>query len=44
MANLLGINSRTYYNWIKEESDIPSSALIKMSKIFNVTIDYLLKA
>lgn len=39
----LGISLRTYYNWINEETDVPSSALLKMSILFNTTIDYLLK-
>ena len=43
MAKKLGISLKTYYNWIREETDVPSSALLKMSKIFNVGIDYLLE-
>lgn len=42
MAERLNISPKTYYNWITEATDIPSSALIKMRKMFNVTIDYLL--
>lgn len=42
LAKKLGISSRTYYNWITEENDIPSSALIKMSIFFNKSIDYLI--
>lgn len=43
LAKELGVSAKTYYNWINEETDVPSSALIKMSKLFGVDIDYLLK-
>lgn len=43
LAKSLGVTTRTYYNWINEDTDVPSSALIKMSKIFRVGIDYLLE-
>lgn len=43
LSNSLGISTRTYYNWINEDTDVPSSALIKMSKIFGVEIGYLLE-
>lgn len=43
LAKSLGISTRTYYNWINEETDVPSSALIRMSKLFHVGIDYLLE-
>lgn len=43
LAKSLGISTRTYYNWINEDTDVPSSALIKMSKMFQVGIDYLLE-
>lgn len=42
LAKTVGVSIKTYYNWINEETDVPSSALIKMSKLFNVDIDYLL--
>lgn len=42
ISNILGISPRTYYNWVTEEKDIPSSALVKMSKLFKTSIDYLL--
>ena len=42
LSQELGISVKTYYNWINEETDVPSSALIKMSKMFGVDIDYLL--
>lgn len=43
LASCLGITVRTYYNWLNEETDTPSSALIKMSVIFDTSIDYLLE-
>lgn len=38
----LGIAIKTYYNWLNGANPIPSDALIKMSKLFNVTLEYLL--
>lgn len=43
MAKAFGISSRTYYNWINEKTDIPSSSLVKMAKMFDVNIDYLIE-
>lgn len=43
LSKKLGISTKTYYNWINEETDVPSSALIEMSKLFQTDIDYLLK-
>lgn len=43
LARKLGISVRTYYNWINGETDIPGSALLKMAKMFNVSIEYLLE-
>lgn len=42
LAKKLGVTMRTYYNWINEETDIPSSALIKMSALFHTDVNYLL--
>lgn len=42
IANVMGISTKTYYNWINEETDIPSSALLKLSSLFGVGIEYLL--
>lgn len=42
LAKDLGISVKTYYNWINEETDIPGSALLKLAKIFSVSIEYLL--
>lgn len=43
LSQKLGTTPKTYRGWISEEIDIPSSALIKMSKIFSTDIDYLLE-
>lgn len=43
MAKAFGVSSRTYYNWINEKTDIPSSSLVKMAKMFDVNIDYLIE-
>lgn len=42
LAKKLGISVKTYYNWINEETDVPSSALLRMSKMFGTDVDYLL--
>lgn len=42
LSEKLGVTTRTYYNWINEKTDIPSSALLKMSYVFNVDVGYLL--
>lgn len=43
LAKQLGVSVKTYYNWINEDTDVPSSALLKMSALFGTNIDYLLK-
>ena len=43
LARELNISVKTYYNWIYEQTDVPSSALLKMSALFGVDINYLLK-
>jgi transcriptional regulator with XRE-family HTH domain len=42
LSEKLGVSTKTYYNWINEKTDIPSSLLLKMSCIFNVDMEYLL--
>lgn len=42
LAKKLGISMKTYYNWINEDTDVPSSALLKMARMFGTDIDYLL--
>ena len=41
-AERLGVETKTYYNWIKGVNPIPSDKLILLSKICNASIDYLL--
>lgn len=43
LAEALGISLKTYYNWVNGETDIPGSALLKMAKLFKVSIEYLLE-
>ena len=42
LAQLIGVTTKTYYNWISGAYPIPSNALIKMADMFDVTTDYLL--
>ncbi len=43
LAKELGISVKTYYNWINEETDIPSTKLVLMARMFGTNIDYLLE-
>lgn len=43
VAGKLGVSMRTYCNWIKEETDIPGVALIKLSRMFGTSMDYLMQ-
>lgn len=43
LSERLGITPKTYRGWVNEETDIPSSALIKLAKLFKTDIDYLLE-
>lgn len=43
IANKLGVSTRTYCNWIKEETDIPGIALIKLGKMFGTDVTYLMQ-
>lgn len=42
LALRLGVSRKTLYNWCNC-GNIPQSALLKMSEIFNCSIDYLLE-
>ena len=42
LTRRLGISVRTYNNWIKERTPIPSNKLIALSKILDVSIDEML--
>lgn len=41
LASILNISTKTYYNYLRGAA-IPSQILLKLSKIFNCSIDYLL--
>lgn len=41
LSKRLGISRKTYYNWMRN-GKIPQPMLIKMSKMFNASVDYLL--
>lgn len=41
ISKKLGIDRKTYDNWM-ESGKIPASALIQLSELFSVSIDYLL--
>ena len=42
MAKLLGMSQTGYSKYETGENDIPTAILIKLSKIHNVSIDYIL--
>lgn len=43
ISNILVITPKTYYNWIYGITPIPSTKLVKLAKLFNVSLDYLLE-
>lgn len=43
IADKLGVSTKTYYNWINEDTDIPGVALIKLSQLFGVDVGYLMQ-
>ena len=43
LATKLGISVKTYYNWLYEETDIPGTALLKMSALFKKDVEYLME-
>lgn len=42
LAAMLGMSQTGYSKYETEENDIPTQILIKLSKIYNTSIDYLL--
>lgn len=42
VADLLGVDRRTYYLWESQDKDIPSSMLVKLANIFHCTLNDLL--
>lgn len=43
VAKKLGVSMRTYCNWVKEETDIPGVALIRLSRMFGTDVIYLMQ-
>ena len=41
LSNKLGIERKTFYNWEKKQ-DFPTSALVQMANLFEITPDELL--
>lgn len=44
LADKLGVSEKTISNWKCGRTDIPSTKLVEMSRLFGVTTDYLLGA
>lgn len=42
LSKSLSVSRATYSNWQNGKSEIPGAVIIAMSKLFNVTSDYLL--
>lgn len=42
LADMLGMSQTGYSKYETGENDIPTEILIKLSRIYNVSIDYLL--
>ena len=42
LSEQLGVSRKTVSNWLNGKSEIPVSALIKMSQMFECTTDYLI--
>lgn len=43
LSSKLGTSLKTYYNWVNEVTDIPGIALVRMSRIFNTDVGYLME-
>lgn len=43
MAKLLGMSQTGYSKYETGENDVPTEVLIKLSKIHNVSVDYILE-
>lgn len=42
VAVYLGVTRRTYLNWMNGKSEIPCSAIIKLTQLWQTSSDYLL--
>ncbi len=38
----MGVSHKTVYNWLNGQTEIPCCYLIKMAKLFDCSIDYML--
>lgn len=43
-ASRFGVSLKTYYNWVNETVDIPSSKLKKMADFFETEVEYLIES
>lgn len=43
MAIVAGVTLRTYNNWIRHKTEMPSSKVKNLAEFFNVSTDYLLE-
>lgn len=43
-ASRFGVSLKTYYNWVNETVDIPSSKLKKMADFFGTEMEYLMES
>lgn len=43
LSDMLGISRTTLYNYESNKTSIPSNILEKLSKIFNVSMEYILR-
>lgn len=44
LSQKLNVSLKTYYNWTSESTDIPSSKLLEMARLFSVTMEYLMES
>lgn len=42
LADLLGVSLRTVQNWQRGITEMPLSKLLRLSRIWNLSVDYLL--
>lgn len=42
LAQELGVSYSTFKSWMREKTEMPCSKVIAMSRLFNVTSDYLM--
>lgn len=42
VAEVLAVSIKEYEGWLEGKAEIPSSAIVKLSRLWNVSSDYLL--